>query len=66
MTHQVSHMEDVITQFRQMLPTQTATAKAIDSHEPWDGIAMKAVDDGYIDDAADFVRFVEVCTRRST
>jgi hypothetical protein len=63
MNHQVAQIEDAIIKFRQMLPKATATAMAIDGHEPWDGIARKAVDDGYIENAEDFEKFVEVCTR---
>ena len=66
MTQTVSDFEDVITQFRHMLPKHTATAIAIDQHEPWERIALKAIDDGYIESADEFVRFVEVCLRRST
>ena len=66
MTQTVSHFEEVITQFRHMLPTNTATAQAIDQHEPWERIAMKAIDDGYVENADEFVRFVEACLRRST
>ena len=63
MTQTVPDFEEVITQFRQMLPKKTATAQAIDEDEPWDRIAMKAVEDGYIEIADEFVRFVEVCVR---
>lgn len=66
MTQTVSHFEEVITQLRHMLPTNTATAQAIDQHEPWERIAMKAIDDGYVESADEFVRFVEACLRRST
>lgn len=66
MTQTVSHFEEVITQLRHMLPTNTATAQAIDQHEPWERIAMKAIDDGYVENADEFVRFVEACLRRST
>jgi hypothetical protein len=65
MTQKISHIEEVITQLRHMLPTGTATARAIDEHEPWEQIAMKAIDDGYIESADEFVRFVEACVRRS-
>jgi len=64
MTHQIANIEDAIVQFRQMLPTATATATAIDRRESRDGIAMKAVDDGYIENAEECEQFVEVCTRR--
>jgi len=62
----VSHFEELITELRHMLPTNTATAQAIDQHEPWERIAIKAIDDGYIESADEFVRFVEACLRRST
>lgn len=61
----VSRFEEVITELRHMLPTNTATAQAIDQHEPWERIAMKAVDDGYIESVDEFVEFVEACLRRS-
>ena len=66
MTQTASHFEEVIMQLRHMLPTNTATAQAIDQHEPWEQIAMKAINDGYIETADEFVRFVEACVRRST
>ncbi len=62
----IPRFEEVITQLRHMLPTDTATAQAIDRHEPWERIAMTAIDDGYIESADEFVRFVEACLRRST
>lgn len=65
MSQKVSHIEEVLTEFRQILPGETATAQAIDQHEPWERIAMKAIDDGYIESADEFVRFVETCMRCS-
>jgi hypothetical protein len=62
----VTQFEKVITEFRHMLPKNTATAQAIDQHEPWEQIAIKAIDDGYIENADEFVRFVEACLRRSS
>ena len=47
-----------------MLPADLATAQAIDRHEPWEQIATKAIADGYIERADEFVRFVEACVRR--
>jgi hypothetical protein len=61
----VSNYDEFITQLRQMLPTDTATAQAIDRNEPWDRIAMKAIDDGYVESADEFVRFVEACVTHS-
>ena len=66
MTQAASHFEEVIVRLRHMLPTNTATAQANDQHEPWEQIAMKAIEDGYIESADEFVRFVEACVRRST
>jgi hypothetical protein len=59
-------LEHAINEFRQMLPAETATAKAIDRHEPWERIALNAVDDGYIEFANELGTFIEVCVRRSS
>jgi hypothetical protein len=61
-----SHFEVVVTRLRHMLPTNTATAQAIDQKEPWDQIAMKAIDDGYIESADEFIQFVEAFLRSNT
>ena len=66
MAQTVPHFEAVVTQLRDMLPKHTATAQAIDRHEPWERIALKAIDDGYVESADEFVRFVEACVRRAT
>ena len=55
-----------INEFRQMLPAETATAKAIDRREPWERIALDAVDDGYIEFASELGTFIEVCVRRNS
>ena len=65
MGRKVSNYDEFITQLRQMLPTDTATARAIDRNEPWERIAMKAIDDGYVECADEFVRFVEACVTHS-
>lgn len=62
MTHKVSHIEEVITQFRHMSPTEPSTAQAIDKHEHWE---RKAVDDGDIERAFKLVRFLEARMGRS-
>lgn len=64
MTLTTPHLEETITQLRQMLPTDMATAQAIDRREPWAQIATKAIADGHIERADEFVRFVEACVRR--
>jgi len=56
-------LEEAIRQLRHMLPADTATARAIDRHEPWELIAIKAMDDGYIEAAHEFDRFVGACVR---
>jgi hypothetical protein len=62
----VPHLKDLIAEFREMLPDQCSTAQAIDGNEPWEQIAAKAVEDGYIELAGQFSRFVEICLRRAT
>lgn len=59
-------LEQVITEFRRILPPESATAKAIDRREPWERIATHAVDDGYIEFANELGTFIEVCLRRSS
>lgn len=61
-----SHFEELIAQLRPTLPTSTTLAQAIDQKEPWMQIAMKAIDDGYIEIADEFVRFFESIVRRGT
>jgi hypothetical protein len=62
----VSRLEELIAEFREMLPDQCGTAQAIDRKEPWEQIALKAVEDGYIELADQFDKFVEICLRRVT
>ena len=62
---QTACLEDVISEFRRMLPPQSATARAIDGRETWERIALNAVDDGYIEFANELGRFIEVCVRRA-
>ena len=61
----LASIEQVIGQFRRMLPEESATAQAIDRKEPWERIATNAVDDGYIEFANELGSFIEVCLRRS-
>ncbi len=51
--------------FRESHDANGFSARAIDHQEPWALIAMKAVDDGYIEHANEFVRFIEFQLRRS-
>jgi hypothetical protein len=62
----VSPLEDLIAEFREMLPDQCGTAQAIDRKDPWEQIALKAVEDGYIELADQFSAFIEVCLRKAT
>jgi hypothetical protein len=61
----IESLEQAIADFRRILPAETATAQAIDRHESWERIAMRAVEDGYIEFANELGLFVEVCLRRS-
>lgn len=65
MTQMVSHFEELITKLRLTLPENSGLAQAIDQHEPREQIAMKAIDDGYIETLDEFVQFAEVCARHS-
>jgi len=65
MVENVSRLEDLIAEFRQILPAQCEAAQAIDQGEPWEQIALKAIEDGYIEFAEQFNKFVEACLRRS-
>lgn len=60
-----ANLEQVVTEFRQMLPGGSATAQAIDRGEPWERIAVNAVNDGYIEFADELGAFLEACLRRS-
>ncbi len=62
----IPRLEDLIAEFREMLPGHCATAQAIDRKEPWEQIAAKAVEDGYIELPDQFGKFVEVCLRKAT
>ena len=60
-----ANLEQAVSEFRRMLPDRTATAQAIDRGEPWERIALNAVNDGYIESASELSTFLEVCLRRS-
>jgi len=64
-SHDGSRLQDLIAEFREMLPDQCATAQAIDRKDPWAQIAANAVEDGYIELADQFDGFVEVCLRKA-
>ena len=60
----VPRLEDLIAEFREMLPGQCATAQAIDRKEPWEQVAAKAVEDGYIELPDQFGEFLEICLQK--
>jgi len=62
----VPRLGDLIAEFREILPDQCGTAQAIDQNEPWEQIALKAVEDGYVESASQFIALVEACLRRVT
>jgi len=64
MGERASGLEDLIVEFRRMLPATSDTAQAIDRQEPFETIALKAIDDGYIEFSHQFTQFIEACLRR--
>ncbi|MGB7542897.1 MAG: hypothetical protein WA373_12345 [Burkholderiales bacterium] len=64
LAQKISILEEVIREFRQILPEECATAQAIDQGAPWEQIALKAIADGYIEFAEECNKFVEACLRR--
>lgn len=65
MEHKVANLEELVEEFRMMLPEKSRTAQAIDQNEPFKQIALRAVDDGYIEFSHELVGFMEVCLRRN-
>ncbi len=63
MMQAVSRFEEVLTRFRHKLPANTATARVSDRRNPWERVAMKAIDGGYFRNADEFVLFVDACLR---
>ena len=66
MAQNVSDLEGLIAEFRPMLPAQSKTAQAIDRRDPFEEIAHKAIDEGYLQFVDQFSRFMEICLRRVT
>ena len=65
MGQDVSGLEEFLAEFRPTLSAQSRTAQAIDRQEPFERIAFKAIDDGYIEFADRLNRFMEIRLRRS-
>src|SRR4029077_10044445 len=59
----IDSIEDAIREFRRTLPTGCGTAKAIDQNEPWDRIAISALEDGHVVFANALTAFIESCLR---
>ena len=59
-------VKQLLAEFRQLLPAQCLTAQAIDRQEPIDRIAVKAVEDGYIEYSQRFTQFMELCLRKGS
>ncbi|HYS75023.1 MAG TPA: hypothetical protein VEM38_02885, partial [Burkholderiales bacterium] len=59
-------LEEFIAEFRLKLPAQSKTAQAIDRKDPFEKIAFKAIDEGYVEFVDQFSSFMEVSLRRST
>ena len=65
MGQSVPDVEDLISEFREMLPAQSRTAQAIDQRDPFEEIAFKAIDEGYVEFVDQFSKFMEICLRRA-
>ena len=65
MMQMLDNVEISLAELRKILPAETATAQAIDRHESLEHIALRAVDDGYIDNASDLGEFVSICLKGS-
>jgi hypothetical protein len=61
---QMVRLEQLLVDFRRMLPAKCETAQAIDRQESFESIAMKAISDGYIEFSQQFTQFMETCLRR--
>ena len=59
-------LEHFIAEFRRRLPAQSKTAQAIDRFDPFEKIAFKAIDEGYVEFVDQFSKFMEDYLRRST
>jgi len=59
-------LEEFIKEFRLILPAQSKTAQAIDRLDPFEQIAFKAIDEGYIEFVDQFSKFMEIHLRQST
>ena len=66
MGQRVSDLEELIAEFRPMLPARSKTAQAIDRCDPFEEIAHKAIDEGYLQFVDQFSEFREICLRRVT
>ena len=59
-------LEEFVAEFRLKLPAQSKTAQAIDQKDPFEKIAFKAIDEGYVEFVDQFSNFMEICLRRVT
>jgi hypothetical protein len=57
-------LKELVAEFRQVLPARSRTAQAIDAQEPFERIALNAVEDGYLEFSQRFTQSMETCLRR--
>jgi hypothetical protein len=57
-------LKELVAEFRQVLPARSRTAQAIDAQEPFERIALNAVEDGYLEFSQRFTQSMEICLRR--
>lgn len=63
MAQTASGFEVIVSQHHHMSPIHTAAAEACYRREHWERMATKLIDEGYVESAEEFVRFVEACLR---
>ncbi len=66
MGQSVSDLKELIAEFRPMLPAQSRTSQAIDRRGPFEEIAHKVIDEGYLQFVDQYSRSMEICLRRVT
>ena len=57
-------LEEMVAEFRRVVPAQCETARAIDRREPFERIALKAIEDGYSEFSQQFTQIMESCLRQ--
>ena len=62
---QYSGLNELIDEYRTVLPAESRTAQAIDAHEPIERIALRAIEDGYTEFSQRVAQSMESSLRRA-